>query len=93
MLWSQGGFTVKALFKLDTVNHAVGHWNVFVYMPRLTEEEYISLSRGHTHATTAVFKTSGLALGWIKRLAKNYPDRSSAFNVIYWGGTWDIYFK
>ena len=81
---------------ITTVNHSLGHWDVYVYAPKLTEQEYLALSLGHVKATSWTckdFKTSGLALGWIKRLAKNSPDGSSAFNVIEWGSTWDIYFR
>ncbi len=103
---------------ITTVNHSLGHWDVYVYAPKLTEQEYLALSLGHVKATSWTckdFKTSGLALGWIKRLAKSSPDDgkihqayteahrtravyrvfhgSSAFNVIEWGSTWDIYFR
>lgn len=81
---------------ITTVNHSLGHWDVYVYAPKLTEQEYLALSLGHLKATPWTckdFKTSGLALSWIKRLAKNYPDGVAAFNVIEWGGTWDIYFR
>ena len=84
------------LLKTVKVSHACGEWTVFVYQPTLTEQEYLgiaSLGQKATPYSTNSFKTYGLAIGWIKRLAKHYPDHSSIFSVIEWAGTWDIHFQ
>jgi len=75
------------------VSHTLGSWLVSVY-PALTEEQYLALCAGKTQATSSWidFKTSGLAIGWIKRLAKNSPDRGSSFVVVPWNGKFSIYF-
>lgn len=66
-------------------------WRVTIH-PTLTEAEYLAVCRGKNQATDASFRTVGLALGWIKRLAKSSPDSSSSFHVLPWAGTYAIYF-
>lgn len=75
------------------VSHVCGTWKVMIY-PTLTEDQYVSLTHGRNQATSSwvSFKTAGLALGWVKRLAKSSPDSSSEFHVLPWNGTYSIYF-
>ena len=79
--------------KIVDVQHSLGSWRVLVY-PTLTEGEYLSATKGRTMATSrwVEFKTPGLAIGWIKRLAKNSPDRNSEFHILPWDGKYSIYF-
>jgi len=70
-------------------------WSVAVHH-YLTEKEYLTLTLGHVKATHASFRTSGQALGWIKRLAKSEPGGDASFNIVCWAEAeqpWDIYFE
>lgn len=88
--------TISGIEPVETieVKHICGTWKVMVY-GTLTESQYSSLTHGKNQATSdpwASFRTSGLAIGWIKRLASHSPDSSSKFYVLPWNGVYSIYF-
>jgi hypothetical protein len=75
------------------VQHVCGSWKIMTY-PALTEAQFLALAHGRVQATSSwvSFKTPGLAVGWVKRLAKSSPDSSSEFHVLPWDGKYSIYF-
>ena len=78
------------------IRHRLGEWNVFVHaLDEIDEDVYMEQFRAlglHITAVDTSWRTVGLAIGYIKRLAKNSPDCSSEFHLIPWHGTYTIYF-
>lgn len=78
------------------VEHSLGQWPIRVY-EGVTEQEFLDIvgsclvaSGGRSQYEG--FRSKKTAVAWVKRLAKNSPDRSSTFILILWNRNYHLYF-
>jgi hypothetical protein len=86
----------------NTVEHTsiftrLGEWLVTTHyeMQHDNESQWL-LEFNAINTTCAVltesFRTPGLCIGYLKRMANHSPDRTSIFHIIPWNNAWSIYF-
>jgi len=81
-----------------SVQHSLGTWNVYIVrdMDETTEVTYMADFNSlqvNVRAVDTAWRTPGLAVAYLKRLAKYSPDRSSSFILVPWDESYTIYFR
>jgi len=81
-----------------TIKHSLGEWHVAIVRDMTETNEAVYLKEFKAlnldgRMVDTSWRTPGLAVGYLKRLAKHLPDRSSSFVLVPWAGTYTIYFR
>ena len=82
----------------QTIKHTLGEWPVQIVSDMNEADEaawlaeFESLKLAGWMVETS-WRTPGLAVGYLKRVAKHLPDSGSRFVLVPWAGKYKIYFS